>query len=343
MFPRVPATLKIVLGPLAALGLLLSVQGCGADASATTSVTGPTPATARQVFNSYVTAERVALTDRNELLALSQATSAAYTLASAAFTVAAASGTAPPVPVYGRPMMYVPKLTTYPQWFMAAAPERLATGGPSRIALLVFYRSDPGTTWALSGSALLNPGVPAPKVAVDNSGYATALSTFDEKLKVRPNVVGPMHATVADDGPASPATAAVAAGPQTTGLYAANAALAQQAATRQQSYQWELEGTSYPVFALRTTDGGALVLYTLYLNTSTSPIKTPPKNSKAPLPVIPVPAAYRAFLPASQPPLHHNLTADQTLQYAAIDPATSSPAKIQVIGAAGGPTYAHGS
>ena len=85
----------------------------------------------------------------------------------------------------------------------------------------------------------------------------------------RPDVVGAMHATVADDGPASAAAPVVQAGPQTTGLYHANAAIARQAATQKTTYTWELEGTSYPFFALRTTDGGALVFYTMTLATTT--------------------------------------------------------------------------
>ena len=47
---RIPRMLTAVLGPLAALGLLLCLQGCGTTAAATTSVTGPTPAAALRVF-----------------------------------------------------------------------------------------------------------------------------------------------------------------------------------------------------------------------------------------------------------------------------------------------------
>jgi hypothetical protein len=342
MFPRVPATLKLIAGPLAALALLLSVQGCGTDAAATTSPIGPTPAAARQVFNAYVTTEKVALTDRNELLALSQTTDAAYSIMAGAFAVASASGSGPPVQVYGQPTVYVPKQAAYPLWFMAAAPEHPATGGPTRTVLMTFYRRDAASTWALSGSVQLNPGVAAPRVAIDRAGYATSLFIFDQTLRVRPSVVGPLHATVADDGPASPAAAAVAAGPQTTGLYAANAAIRRQATARQRTYQWLLEGTPYPMFALRTADGGALVFYTMYLNTQTGLVKPPPKNSKGPLQNIPVPAGYQALLPGSPHVVHRSLNADQDVQYAAIDPASTSTAKIQILGAGGGPVYAHG-
>src|SRR5262245_23839809 len=112
LLPGVPGMVKILLGLLVAIGLLLSVQGCGATASATTSATGPTPAAAMRVFNSYVTAEKVALANHDEMLALSLATGAEYNLVTASFSIAARSGQAIPVTVYGRPTLYVPRQTT---------------------------------------------------------------------------------------------------------------------------------------------------------------------------------------------------------------------------------------
>jgi hypothetical protein len=345
LLPGIPGMVKVLLGPLVAIGLLLSVQGCGAGAtaSATTSATGPTPATAMRVFNSYLTAERVAQANHDEMLALSLATGAEYNLVTASFRIAARSGQAIPVPVYRRPTLYVPRQTTYPQWFAAVAPEHPAAGGPSRTAVLIFDRANAQSAWAVGESVLLDRGAPAFKVATGSSGYATALPTSDQALKVQPDIVGALHATIADDGPASEASAAIAAGPQTTGLYSASSTAARQAAALHQSYQWEMEGTSYPQFVLRTTDGGALVFYSMYLNTFTEVTSKPPAHSKAPLPTIPVPAAFWPLLKASQPPLHHQLTADQTLEFVALDPpGTAQAAKIQVIGAGGGPAYASG-
>ena len=343
-FTGIPRVLVAVLGPLVALGLLLSVQGCSTPAAATTAVTGPTPASALAVFNSYVTAEKVALVNHDELLALSLLTGSQYGIASAAYAAAEATGRPVTGPAYGRPTLYVPRLTTYPQWFMATVPERPATGGPTRTALLVFDRLDAATTWALSGSALLNPGAPALKVAVDGAGYATALATSDHALQLRPDVVGAMHAAVADDGPSSAAAPVVQAGPQTTGLYRANAAIARQAAAQHNTYSWNLEGTSYPFFALRTTDGGALVFYTMTLATSTVPARLPPAHPKTTLPTIPVPAAFKGLLPATHRPFQRGVSANSTLSYIALDPAAgAASATLKVIGAGGGPTYAHGS
>ncbi len=340
-----PRALRVLLGPLAALGLLLSVQGCSTSAGATTLTPSLTPARALQTYNAYVTNEKVALANHDELLALQYLTGSQYSITSAAYTAAVATGHPATGTVYGKPTLYVPKLTTYPLWFMAVVPEHPATGGAEQTEVLVFDRPDAEVDWALSGSAVLNQAAPDLGIAVDRAGYATALATTDTKLKLRPDGVGAIHATVADDGPSSPAAVAVVPGPETTGFYQVNAALARQAAARHDVYTWELEGSSYPLFALRRTDGGALVFYTMALTTATVPATLPPPGSaaNAKLPAIPVPSAYRPLLPAGQRPIQHNLTADATLSYVAIDPtASSASGRIQVIGSGGGPTYAHG-
>jgi len=340
---RLPRALRVLLGPLAALGLLLSVQGCSTSAAATTLTPGPTPASALQTYNAYMTTERVALVNHDELMALSLLTGSQYSITEAAYYAAVTTGHTVTGLVYGKPTLYVPKLITYPQWFMAAVPGHPATGGAEQTEVLVFDRPDAGTKWAVSGSAVLNQGAPALGVAVDSAGYATALATTDAKPKVRPDIVGAMHATIADDGPSSAAAAAVAPGPETTGFYQVNAALARQAAAHHDAYTWALEGTSYPLFALRRTDGSALVFYTMTLTAATEPAKLPPPHSTAKLPAIPVPSAYRPLLPADQPPILHELAAYATLSYVALDPAGSSASgRIQVIGSGGGPTYAHG-
>ena len=99
-------------------------------------------------------------------------------------------------------------------------------------------------------------------------GYAIAVSTTDPSLLLRPDVVGATQAAVVDDGPASPAAAVVGDGPQTTGLYAAQAARAAAEQARGLQYQWLLQGAPFPQFELRLADGGALVLYGMYLNTT---------------------------------------------------------------------------
>ena len=90
----------------------------------------------------------------------------------------------------------------------------------------------------------------------------------------------------------------VAAGPLTTGIYQASQAKAVQARAQGNYYSWELEGSSYPFFALSTTDGGAIVVYTMGFNTQTLPVKWPPKRT------LPVPDGFKPLLPAGPGPDH---------------------------------------
>jgi hypothetical protein len=333
-FNRFPKALTAVSGLLAALALVLSVQGCGTTASAGTTVPGPNQAKALKVFSAYVTAERVAVANHSTLLAQSLVSSAQYTVVSARWsygqTVTAIS--------YGKPTLYVPKLTTYPQWFMATVPEA-QKGEATGTALMVFDKPDATANWALDGSVMLSPGAPALHIAVKN-GYATALRTTDKNLQFRPDEVGAIHATVVDDGPASAAAKVVAAGPLTTGLYQSNTAIAKQIQAQGNYYSFELEGTSYPFFALATTDGGAIVMYTMSLNTSTTPV-----HASASRP-IPVPDQFKPLLPAGQKPMTKLFDADYTQEYVAIDPPPVKPGgtagQLQVIGTTSVPSYAFG-
>ena len=107
--------------------------------------------------------------------------------------------------------------------------------------------------------------------------------------------------------------------------------------------QWELDGTNYPQFALRTADGGALVFYAMYLNTT---VEVPALLNKAepvnPGPPITVPPYVAPLLGLGKATPRRHLEAQQLLSFSAVDPP-GSPAKIQVIAIGGGPNYAYAS
>ena len=190
-------------------------------------------------------------------------------------------------------MFYVPALSGYPQWFVVAVNRTTVTGGKPGATdrtLMLFAREKKTEDWTLSGTAVLSR--PLPAIARDADGYAIAVPTTDSTLLLRPDVVGATHAAVVDDGPTSPAAAVVAAGPQTTGLHAAQAARAAAEQARGLEYQWLLQGAPWPQVGLRLADGGALVLYGMYLNTSN---EHPNLVEGAP---IPVPAAFTPLLAA---------------------------------------------
>jgi hypothetical protein len=275
------ARFAAIIGPALAAAAVLAVQGCAPRgtpaAPAATGRPAVTIAAANQVFTAYVTASDTAAATGNETLALSVTAGVQWAQVKAQFLTARQDGARPPGYRYGTPVFYVPRLAAFPEWFAVAVPQRSAQPGTdattlaglpvaaSGQALLIFERSARSDPWRLAGTARLEPGAPAPAVQRDSAGYATALPTDAAGLLVSPDVVGPLQAAVVDDGPASAAARVVAAGPLTTGVHAAQAS---QAAAHGDGYQWQLQGAGFTQFALRTTDGGALVLYPMYLKTS---------------------------------------------------------------------------
>jgi hypothetical protein len=319
---------------------LLAVQGC-APATSADAVTGASHslslAAAEKAYGSYVVASDAAAAAGDKTQALSIVTAAQWAQVKSQYTALTSAGTPVPRYQYGKPEFYVPALATYPQWFMVAAPRRTDTGGrlsPAVSTLMVFARAQNSVPWTLIGTTVL--GQPLPAIARDSDGYAIDVATTDPTLLLRPDVVGATQAAVVDDGPGSPAAAVVSDGPQTTGLYTVQAAegTAQQAQGLQ--YQWLLEGAPFPQFALRLADGGALVLYGMYLNTTN---EHPNLAAGSP---IPVPATITPLLAAPTEVGYHAVYVNWAYEFAAIDPpATTHNAKLQVIAALGTPYYGH--
>jgi len=294
-------------------------------------------AAAKTVYSSYLAASDAAAATGNKAQALSIVTAAQWAQVKAQYTALATAGTPVPRYRYGQPTFYVPALASYPQWFAVAVPRRTDTGGrlgPVVHTLMVFAQAKKTLPWTLSGSAVL--GRPLPAIARDSDGYATEVAATDSSLLLGPDVVGATQAAVVDDGPASPAAAVVGDGPQTTGLYAAQAAQATAEQARGLRYQWLLQGAPFPQFELRLADGGALVLYGMYLNTTN---QHPNLAAGSPIPVSP---AFTALFALPTEIGYHAVYADWTYEFAAIDPpATAHDAKLQVIAAQGGLYYAH--
>ncbi len=294
-------------------------------------------AAAEAVYGSYLVASDAAAATGDKAQALSVVTSAQWAQVKGQYTALGTAGTPVPRYRYGKPTFYVPGLASYPQWFMVAVPRRTDTGGrlgPAVSTLLVFARTEKTVPWTLSGSAVLGQSLPA--IALDSNGYATDVATTDPTLLLRPDVVGATQAAVVDDGPASPAAAVVSDGPQTSGLYAAQNAVAAAEQAKGLQYQWLLQGAAFPQVGLRLTDGGALVLYGMYLATSN---EHPHLVAGSPIPVSP---AFTALFALPNEIGYHAVYADWTYEFAAIDPpATAHGAKLQVIAAQGALSYAH--
>jgi hypothetical protein len=318
---------------------LLSVQGCApaapADAVTHTAHDVSVPQ-AERVYHAYLAASDRAAAQGNQTHGLALVTGAQWAQVNGQYTALASAGTPVPRYKYGRPVFYVPALDDFPYWFVVAVPRQRVRSGHLAApvnTLLLFERGKQTVPWTLSGSAVLEAKLP--DIAMDG-GYAIPVATTDAQLLLRPDVVGATQAAVADDGPSSPAAAVVGPGPYTTGLYAAQSAQAKAAKARGLQYTWLLEGAPFWQFGLRLADGGALVLYGMYLNTTT---EHPNLVAGSP---IPVPAGFGPLLAAPTEIGYHAVYANWTYQFAAIDPpATARNAKLQVIAAQGAPSFGH--
>ncbi|WP_204012203.1 hypothetical protein [Sphaerimonospora thailandensis] len=225
-----------------------------------------------------------------------------------------------------------------PQWFAATA-ERRDASGQSRTVMLTFARAGAGSPWQNSSESLLYKGEEPPDVAVDEDGYAAALDPRDQSVAVSPNLLGPLHATVAEEGTKGFASALIAPGPHTTGFSADIEATRKEAQGRDcMSYSSIFAvGANYPIYAMRTADGGALVFYTL-VRTSTWSTDPGLKCGKG-RPVA-IPRDARWLLTAKDVQISTKRHIQETQQYVTAVPPKTSTAPVHVIGYEGAVTEA---
>jgi hypothetical protein len=148
--------------------------------------------------------------------------------------------------------------------------------------------------------------------------------------------VGATQAALVDEGPASAASAVIASGPETTGLYAAQTAEQKSIAGKGLDYLYMLQEASYAEYQMQTANGGALVLYSMYLNTQIEHAGDLPGS------LVQVPAAIRPLIIGTPKIGHRGVVGNYTFEYAAVDPPSNAHgAKVDVIAGGGGPTYGH--
>jgi hypothetical protein len=312
-----------------------------------------TAAQARQVYGAYVSQTATALTAGDQKAALALTKFTQWEELKTAFLTAASRHAAVKPYQYGTPAFYLPVQDGYPQWFVASVRRTAPPGSPASLAgvpqpsngqvLMVFETPGPKQPWALISSAQLQPGQQVPKLATTAGGYVETAPLDDSTTYLAgPDVVGPLQAAVADDGPAAPAATAVADGPLTTGVYASQAAIKPPPGDVQ---RWMLEGSNYNRFALRTASGGALVLYAMYLNSTTEvPAELAQSSTVGLGRPITVPPQFVPLLASHAPVPRKRLMTQYSLAFAAVDPpASATSAKIQVIAMGGAPSWVSGS
>jgi hypothetical protein len=324
------------LGVLGSAALAVALGGCSSAAAPAKAVTSAehslTIGQAQAAYHYYVTTSTAAAKQGDAKNGLAVVADGQWSIVHAQYGALASSGTPVPQYSYGTPVFYVPALSSYPQWFVVAVPVTPAAGGPAVNTVMAFDRPAPDALWTLNGSAVLDQ--PLPAIARDSDGYATNVSTKDTSLLLPPDLVGATQAAVVDEGPTAPAAAAIASGPQTTGQYTTQSTQGNSYTAQGLSYLWLLEGAPVPQFDLRTTDGGALVIYTMYLNTT---IEHPGNVFGA---RIPIPDGFVPIANPSKATGAHGVAANWTYEFATVDPpASAHGAKAEIIAASGAPTF----
>lgn len=217
----------------------------------------------------------------------------------------------PPRHTWGTPTFLVPRLRPdEPLWFSVVVPR------DDRTAVLTFAK---GTDWRLSALSVLLPGERLPEVKHDAAGYAEAVGADDKGVQISPRYIAPLHATIAERGPAGIAAGLIAPGPYTTETAAEIAD--NRTAFRKEGFSYDsiFSAADYPVYALRTVDGGALVQYSLLRTTSMASVVSIS-------PFLPVPPEGRWALGKDQ--YRDNMKIYETHQYVATVPPASAATVI---------------
>ncbi|QFG24047.1 hypothetical protein [Actinomadura sp. WMMB 499] len=230
-----------------------------------------TPEVAKETFRTYVVNEDVARAAGDERLALTWTSDGQSQLTAAEFRKAAYDGDPVRRFDYGKPELYVPKLQQggYPQWFVASVDRSVVgeTDGARRV-LMSFILRGADRRWSLTNAVVVDRDADLPAVAIDDEGYAEALSSDDTSVLIRPQEMGGIHATMAAEGEGSVAAKVMEAGTRTSGYYERAEKAKERAAEDDLTLTVVPTATSFPYFGLRTEDGGGLIIYSLYRNTS---------------------------------------------------------------------------
>ncbi|MDX6744546.1 hypothetical protein [Actinocorallia sp. A-T 12471] len=288
-----------------------SVPVAVTSASAPETAQELTPESAAEAFRTWTVNDDLARASADGLLAQAWSDDSQLAVDAAEFRAAAAAGTAPKRHTFGKPTLWVPRVTGFPQWFVASV-ER-----DGKRVLLAFIRKNAESRFRLSLAVTPGKGVKLPKVPLDDDGYAARVAADDQQgLLTSPGAVASLQAAVADEGPRSFSARVLKEGPYTTGLFTANQKAAQKAAKNGFERTSTFTVPVLPVFALRTADGSALVLYPLTCDTATA------RDDAADTAPVPAPKEFAHLLPGGDTELLDAVTLHEigSLQFAAVVP-----------------------
>ncbi|GGS79596.1 hypothetical protein GCM10010156_42910 [Planobispora rosea] len=261
--------------------------------------------------------------DQNNLLR--QSRDGHLALAQAAFESAENTGEAPPRHTWGEPRLLVPRLEGGAAWFAAVVDRRDASGGTYPVILTLSRQGE--DDWQISSLSRLEEELP--QIALDADGYATALGDDDPAVQISPRLMAPLHATTAEEGAAGFAAGLIADGPHTSAHASEIVTERLKEKKKCVGYDSIFAAANYPVRALRTADGGALIAYSL-IRTTTRVVK----DRCAPFVRVPE----EALGLASAPYALAELRVVETHQYVSTVPAKDSSRTARIVGYTGGIT-----
>ncbi|HMD92860.1 MAG TPA: hypothetical protein VKG80_09465 [Trebonia sp.] len=160
---------------------------------------------------------------------------------------------------------YIPRLprTSYPRWFVVQGSYVIMAGGKNLgSAYIVFAQDSAGAPWKDVVEPDILPGQALPQIATDSGGYAESVAADDTGLNVAPDKIGEVTAAWLNKVASSTSNSMIKdeAGNLTD--------LKDEVFWRSGEGGPALDATDThsvpadPVFALKTTTGGALVFYT---------------------------------------------------------------------------------
>ncbi|MBC6456810.1 hypothetical protein [Actinomadura sp. HBU206391] len=269
------AVLAALTVPLSLIVALTSCSGSGVGPGDPSPAPPLTLSEAREVLNKYESTNNQANKALDDKLLASAETGAQLDMDTAAYKLRRATKQSFTQFNYAKPAFFIPRLNSHPRWFAVGAASREARTGSRKGTgrqralehqhALLFVQDKAGAAWRLAADPYPTGG-PIGGVAVDKDGYATSVSAGDQQLALAPSKIAAAHAALLTSGPKSPAAAGIGAGPHTTQAYEALKKATSQFSRVGVGLTSLFAPSTAPVYALRTTDGGALVWYVLQQN-----------------------------------------------------------------------------
>jgi hypothetical protein len=221
-----------------------------------------TLAQAKSVLAAYTSANNAANAKRSDTLLGSVETGSSYAIDAGIYRVQQADKAAP-YPAFGprQAQFYIPgePVAEYPHWFAVQVvnADLASPGQATGTEYLVFTQAAPGAPWLNTDEPYVLAGAATPRVALGADGLATSVGSQTTVLTVMPAQISALTAASLDGGQSG---ASLAASPGNLADRLDQTFWKQRLPTATVTDR-HAATADYP-FALRTTDGGALVFYT---------------------------------------------------------------------------------